>query len=197
MVEPLLSDLGYLANTPEAQAILDGTYNPPPAVGYCARLFLRELYMPNNVRNQPMTEIDVMPQSNRSAWKKQKEQVSSDPNGLSYSHYKAVATDNEINSFDAALRGIPYRYGFSPDHWQEITDVEILKKAGVYDIDKMQTITLMDAAYNMNNKQLGRDVMKHAEYLNNLAREQYGSRKNHQASTAATNKVLTMDLLRI
>jgi hypothetical protein len=53
----------------------------------------------------------------------------------------------------------------------------------------------MDAAYNMNNKQLGQDVMKHAELHNNLASKQYGSRKNHQASTAATNKVLTMDLL--
>ena len=30
-----------------------------------------------------------------------------------------------------------------------------------------------------------------------MAREQYGSQKHHQASTAATNKVLTMDLLRI
>jgi hypothetical protein len=189
MVEPLLSDLGYLADTPEAQAILDGTYDP--------RLFLRELYMPDNVRAQPMPEVDVTPQSNRSAWMKQKEPVSSDPNGLTYSHYKTGATDDEINSFDAALWGLPYRYGFSPDHWQAITEVEILKKAGVYDIDKMRTITLMDAAYNMNNKQLGRDVMKHAERHNNLAREQYGSRKNHQASTAATNKVLTMDLLRI
>jgi hypothetical protein len=197
MVEPILSDLGYPVDTPEAQAILDGTYDPPPAVDYYARLFLRELCMPDNVRAQPMTEVDVTPQSNRSAWKKQKEPVSSDPNGLTYSHYKTGATDDEINSFDAALRGLPYHFGFSPDHWQAITDVEILKKAGVYDIDKMQTITLMDAAYNMNNKQLGRDVMKHAERHNNLAREQYGSRKNHQASTAATNKVLMMDLLRI
>lgn len=53
----------------------------------------------------------------------------------------------------------------------------------------------MDAAYNMNNKQFGKDLMNHAEKLNNLAREQYGSRKHHQSCTAATNKVLTMDLL--
>jgi hypothetical protein len=137
MVEPLLSDLGYLADTPKAQAILNGTYNPPPSVDYYARLFLRELYMPDNVRAQPMTDVDVTPQSNRSAWKKQKEPVLSDPNGLTYSHYKTGATDDEINSFDAALWGLPYRYSFSLDHWQAITDVEILKKAGVYDIGKM------------------------------------------------------------
>ena len=59
----------------------------------------------------------------------------------------------------------------------------------------MRTITLMDAAFNMNNKQLGRDLLNHAEKHQALAQEQYGSRKNHQSSTAATNKVLTMDLL--
>jgi hypothetical protein len=55
----------------------------------------------------------------------------------------------------------------------------------------------MDAAFNMNNKKLERDLMIHAKDNPNLAREQYGSRKNHQSSTAAANKVLTMDLLRL
>ena len=55
----------------------------------------------------------------------------------------------------------------------------------------------MDAAFNMNNKKLGRDMLLNAEKHGTLAREQYGSRKNHQAITAATNKVLTMDLLRL
>jgi hypothetical protein len=153
--------------------------------------------MPQNVKDHPMQITTVTPESNRQAWKKQKETVSAEPKGLTYSHYKAGALDDNINTFDSDMRDLPYRFGFSPQHWQSITDVEILKKSGVYNIDKMRMITLMDAAYNMNNKQLGRDVMKHAESLQNLAREQYGSRKHHQASTAATNKVLMMDLLRI
>ena len=135
-----------------------------------------------------MANTGVTPHMNRTAWKKQRESVSSEPSGLTFSHYKAGANDDDINIFDAMLRNLPYQHGFSPTHWHEITDVEILKKkAGVYDIEKMRTITLMDAAYNMNNKQLGRDLMKHAESQHNLAREQYGSRKHHQSSTAATN----------
>ena len=197
MIEPLLTDLGYLADTPEAAAILEGSYIPPPETDKYAILFLQELRMPENVRNNPMSDVEVTPERNKAAWSKQKEAVSSEPAGLTFSHYKAGAQDAAINRFDALLRCLPYKYGFSPQHWQEITDVEILKKAGVYDIDKMRTITLMDAAYNMNNKQLGKDLLSHAEKLGNLAREQYGSRKNHQACTAATNKVLTMDLLRL
>jgi hypothetical protein len=197
MVEPLVDDLGFLADTTEAQSILDGTYQAPPGLSHYAALLLRELRMPDNVRLHPMSAVTVTPTTNRAAWKRQKEAVSSEPDGLTYSHYKAASLDDIINDFDASIRSLPYEYGFSPQNWQSITDVEILKKAGVYDIDKMRTITLMDAAYNMNNKQLGRDVLQHAESLHNLAREQYGSRKHHQACTAATNKVLTMDLLRI
>ncbi len=37
-----------------------------------------------------------------------------------------------------------------------MTDVEILKKAGGYDIEKMRTIMLMNSEFNMNNKKLGR-----------------------------------------
>jgi hypothetical protein len=194
MQEPLLSELGYLADTPTAEAILQGIYEPPTELDKFTKLFINELRMPDNIRYGHQMSDDVTSESNKIAWSRQKEQVSSEPSGLTFSHYKAAAQDPVNNLFDAKLRGIPYKYGFSPRKWQDITDVEILKKAGVYDIDKMRTITLMDAAFNMNNKQLGRDLLHHAESNKNLAKEQYGSRKHHQSSTAAANKVLTMDL---
>ena len=37
------------------------------------------------------------------------------------------------------------------------------EKLGVYDIEKMRTIQLMNAEFNMNNKMLGRDMMKAAK----------------------------------
>ena len=197
MTEPLLSELGFLADTPTAWDILNGTYQPTPGTDPYAIQFLQQMHMPDNVKLNPMPITTVTPESNRKAWKKQKEGVSSEPDGLSFSHYKSSCLDDRMNEFDTTLRNLHYKHGFSPTHWQSITDVEILKKAGVYDIDKMRTITLMDAAYNMNNKQLGKDLMAHAEELGNIAREQYGSRKHHRSNTAATNKVLTMDLLRI
>jgi hypothetical protein len=197
MTEPLLSDLGMLADTEQAQKILEGTYECPPGTDKYAALLINELRMPDNVVGNPVPTTEITPDLNRDGWNKQRETVSSDPYGLSFSHYKAAAQDDALNRFDAQLRNLPYKYGFSPSHWQNITDVEILKKAGIYDIDKMRTITLMDAAFNMNNKQLGRDLMKHAELLNNISREQYGSRKRHRSCVAATNKVLTMDLLRM
>ena len=77
-----------------------------------------------------------------------------------------------------------------------MTDVEILKKAGVYDVEKMRTILLMNAEFNMNNKKLGREMMANAERHGKIAREQYGRRRHHQCILSALNKRLTMDVLR-
>jgi hypothetical protein len=56
-----------------------------------------------------------------------------------------------------------------------MTDMAILKKAGVYDAKKMRTILLMNAEFNMNNKKLGLEMMVNAELHGKIAREQYGS----------------------
>jgi hypothetical protein len=110
-------------------------------------------------------------------------------------HPIASCEDQELNSIDSLFRALPYHHGFSPDSWQTITDVEILKKAGIYDVHLMQTIQFMHFSFYMNNKKLGREVMQSAERHRALAPEQFGSRKNHQSILAALNKRLTMDLL--
>jgi hypothetical protein len=53
----------------------------------------------------------------------------------------------------------------------------------------------MNAELNINKKKMAREMMKQAEALNLISREQYGSQKWQQAIVAALNKRLTMDLL--
>ena len=100
-----------------------------------------------------MDYVDV--EDHIKGWKHQKENTGSDVNGLTFSHYIVACKDQEIAEFDANIRSMPYKYGFAPTNWLQITDVEILKKLGVYDIKKMRTIQLMNAEFNMNNKKLG------------------------------------------
>ena len=85
------------------------------------------------------------------------------------------------------MRSLPYQYGFSPTNWQTISDVEILKKAGEYEIEKMRAITLMNSEFNINNKKLGKDMMNKAEEHHILAPEQYGGRQHHRSVIAALN----------
>ena len=64
-------------------------------------------------------------------------------------------------------------------------------------MEKMRTIQLFVAQFNMNNKKTGRDAMARAEELGVMPKEQAGSRKHHRAVLSALNKVLTVDLLRM
>ena len=63
-------------------------------------------------------------------------------------------------------------------------------------MEKMRTIQLMPAVFNMNNKKTGIEVMALAEKLNLIPDEQAGSRKGHRSNLTALNKVLTNDLIR-
>ena len=153
--------------------------------------------MPHSIRLAGPCVNTISPQDNRHAWKRQNEKVSSEPSAPSFSHYIAASNDTLLCQFDADLRSLPYQHGFSPVKWQDITDVEILKKPGVYDIEKMRTITLMHAQFNMNNKKLGRDMMYNGEAHGTIAREQLGCRKGLRSIFAALNKKLSMDLLRM
>ena len=45
-----------------------------------------------------------------------------------------------LNSVDTLLRMVPLLVGFSPEAWQVIPDVEILKKTGELQVEKIRLI---------------------------------------------------------
>ena len=195
MQPPLVNDFGYLAETEAAEQVLRRCYELPDGTDYYAGLLIDQLYCPWEVTQTIPITAEITTAEHIKAWQRQDKRTSSEPTGLSFNHYKAASKDPTLAAFDATLRNIPYANGFAPDIWKNITDVEILKKAGVYDIHLMRTIQLMNAELNLNNKKLGRDMMARGEDLKLIAKEQFGSRKQHQSITAALNKRLTMDLL--
>ena len=111
--------------------------------------------------------------------KKQKIGIAAEESGPGFSEMKASALNDDLSSFDASLRNLPLQFGFSPLSWKEMTDVEILKKAGVWDIEKLRTTILMNTLFNANNKKLSRETLYYAEKMGAIAKEQFGSRKDH------------------
>jgi hypothetical protein len=91
MTEPLVTDLGYLADTEAAQRILDGTYDIPADLNTYAAKLIDELRMPESIRNNPLMSSRVETLDYTKGWAKQKETISADPKGLTFSHYKAGA----------------------------------------------------------------------------------------------------------
>jgi len=109
--------------------------------------------------------------------------------------FKAGAQNEYIALFDATMTEIPMLTGYSPERWRQVTDAMLLKKSGVYEVDKMRTIVIFEADFNALNKILGRTMMWTAEDCNQLAREQYGSRKRHRSIDQGCNKRLSTDLI--
>ena len=145
MQPPLLDDFGYLADTIAADQVLQGCYQAPDGTDYYASLLLDQLYTPWEVSQLAPISVEISTEEHQKAWAKLKERTSAKPTGLSFSHCKAAAQDKLLSDFDATMRNTPYANGFAPNLWRNITDVEILKKANVYDINLMRTIQLMNS----------------------------------------------------
>ena len=77
-----------------------------------------------------------------------------------------------------------------------MVDVLIPKKTTSSAIKKLRIIVLFHALFNMNNKRMGRYMVAHAEQLNQIPWEAYGSRKRHRSIECAANKAFTMDIAR-
>jgi hypothetical protein len=195
MTEPLLSHLGFLAETPEALQILDGSYDPPSTLDPYAKKLLAELRMPKIVQENRIPS-DIPTAEHKQFWQRMDARKGCEPSDLSHAHYKVASQDQLLADFDASLRQLPYQHGFAPDGWVNMTAVQLRKKLDVILVHKLRTIVLMSSQFNTNNKKLGRDVMRHAEALKLLPPDQGGSRQDHRANELGLNKVLAFDLLR-
>ena len=74
--------------------------------------------------------------------------------------------------------------------------MELQKDSNNWNIERLRTIVLIEAAHNLNNKLLGRRVMEHAEKHQAIAPEQHRSRKHLSSMQASVNNRLMYDLMR-
>ena len=194
--DPLLSQIGYLADKPAVIDILNGTFVIPEGTDQYAAELIQSLKMPDSIKALGPVSFDITPEENQYAWRAQKERTGSEPSSPSFAHFKCCAMHHELNSIHTLLRSVPIHLGFSPPAWQTMTDVEILKRIQQTHVDKFRTIQLMDPEFQINNKMLGKRTLAHAEKAREVATDQYGSRKNHTAISACLNKKLLCDILR-
>jgi hypothetical protein len=196
MQKDFIDRVGYQAELPGAQEILDGTYQPEPGMDPYAKLFIQHLKMETEVRDAPPITKAISTQSYQESWKKMRPNTSCSPFGPEFVQYIAGSRDGQIADFDATMANIPYASGYTPEAWKKFIDVLIPKKNASAAIEKLRIIVLFHALFNMNNKRIGRDMIANAEKLHQIPWEIYGSRKRHRAIECAVNKVLTTDIAR-
>jgi len=80
--------------------------------------------------------------------------------------------------------------GYSLKWWCTSLNVMPEKQTGNININKLRTILLFQGDFNNNNKLLCQAVMFHAEKLQLIAKEQYGSCKEKSATVQCLNKCM-------
>jgi hypothetical protein len=186
---------GYQGLTTSSQRVLEGTFQPPQDASTHMIDFLTHLAMPRAIKenpNQMAMTLDIF----ISFWRKAREHTSCYPSPFCFATLKASSHNTYLANMDCVMTRIPLQMGYSPTRWQRCIDVMIPKKSNMTDIDNLRTICLFEVDANYCFKHIGREMMRNAEWHKTIAKEQYGSRKQHQAIDLAVNKVLTNDILR-
>ena len=194
LIEPLRSALGFNADTPTGQAILEGTYEPQNDIHPYSNELFQQLKQPHI--QTPFQTTAITEEIFQDGWKKMKEATSAGISGLHFGHMKVCATDPTLSAIETDIVNIPYTTGYAPKQWKTGVSVMIHKKENEDLVSKLRTITLLEADFNFNNKVLGKETIAHAERNNLIAKEQYGSRKQKCAIDHAVHKALTYDIIR-
>ena len=117
LVEPLLSKIGYMANTQAAQDIINDCFDIPAGTNPYATELIGALAIPDSIRALGLVPFHISLEENTMARKSQKEQTGSEPSSPSFAQFKCCAMTPELNSINTLLRTVPLHLGFSPHMW--------------------------------------------------------------------------------
>ena len=192
---PLKDDLGLVGDGIQAVNLLKGQYTCNSSVETSVDNILSHLQTKKDEdiieQPVPITQFEL-----NEGWRRVKERTSSSPSGLHVGHWKAACKDPALLWVNTVMLNVPYRSGYSPKRWQQGINVMLEKIPGNCRVDKLRTILLYEADFNIMNKYIGQSMMSYAEKSGLIARVQYGGRKRHAANDHALNKRLIFDILR-
>ena len=195
MDEPYLSTIGYLAEKPGAEMILNGSFGFPAAANEVERHILSRLRRPNGITSIHTT---VTQQEYKDAWRAVKERKSSSLSGRHFGVYKAVTNDDRLLPVFTNLFNLPFLTGLPYFRWSGFLNVMTFKEENNYNVDKLRSLILGEADWNMGGRIfVNRRMLRGAEALNLIPDEHYGGRKNMKAIDAVLNKRLALDNIRL
>ncbi len=186
----LRKDFGNMGEGPATTKVFEGTYSPDYPIDEHTRAFLDTCKYPDNV---PAAQLNRTVEEYKTSWEKMNERISS--RQLHFGHFKAATRDPTVIDMHYKMAEIPYRTGYAPTRWKNATQVMILKKAGLYDVERLRTIVLYEADFNHNNKYMGKKLMEHTIDNKLMAKEQY-SLPGKKSIDHALNRRLIFDITR-
>jgi uncharacterized protein (UPF0332 family) len=145
--------LGYLADTKTAQRILDGSFQPGVEIDDATALLLEEIGRLGCMLTNGETIIKITAEEFQEYWRRAREATSSSYSGVHFGHYKAAGQTEFLSNFYARKISLIARTGCPPTRWGVGLTVMLEKIAGIALVNKLRAILLMEADFNMNNRQ--------------------------------------------
>jgi hypothetical protein len=194
---PLAVSMGRHGNTPTAKALLGGKL-PNRALN---ALFPEAVRILSTLATPCPTlagTSDITHDAFIAAYKVTPESTSSLPSGRHVGHYKAILSFPDLVTLHASMMSIPFKVGFTADHWNKVVDIMLPKDADLVRCHRLRIIALLESDYNQAKWILiGRCFTHHMEDSNLLPSMQYGSRPGCQCQSSVLKKVLAHDIVRI
>jgi hypothetical protein len=178
----LLEDLGYLADTPAAQDIMNGTYKFPENMCKYTRLLLEEASHIFKECAGETIKTHVSSEDFRSWWSTANEKIQSSKSGAHFGHYKAAAYDKYLTCLHVAKMNLVLRTGIPLERWGHGITVLLEKKFGSIYIDKLRAICLFEADFNWLTK-----IVFSKKMISNA--KEKGIIPDNQFATSGTNAV--------
>ena len=142
----LFSDLGHLANTSAAKAILRGEYEFPQGTDEATVLLLRaaaKIY----AQNKGVVDI-ILRHKDFIFWRTAKERTEPSASCLHFGHYMAQAFSKRLSKLKLMQLNIVLQMGLPLDRWLNGLSVMLEKEKGNINIDKLRAICLFEADFN-------------------------------------------------
>ena len=195
LMAPYLSrKIGFLANTPYAESIIQGNFTQNDRLSSETNEMLELI---GNRPTQPTITASITKNDFQAYWKRAREKTSSSFSGRHFGHYKAASTNDYISEVHACFVHIASETGIKIDRWTKGLTIMLEKSPGVIKVDKLRAILLMEADFNATNKLIfGSRMIKNIEDRQGFPDELYGSRKNCSAIEVAINRRLTIDIIK-
>ena len=189
-------EFGYLANTPAAKEVLDGTYRCSPDTPQAMQDIFAEIARIRQEIPETATKAVITPEQWIEYWKVQKEDTSSSESGLHFGHYKCGAKSDIISHYHAAKVSIILAWGIALTRWSRGLTVMLEKVLGCNLVTKLRAILLMEADFNATNKIVYGKRMLDTVREHGMMPEETFSEKNRMADDGTLAKTLFYDITR-
>jgi hypothetical protein len=137
-----------MGDTECSQQILEGTYDYPPDTDIWTKKILQEAQ--HTFTRLPGKEIatTIFTVDFQQYWRRVDERTSSSFSGITFSHYKAVASHTMLSAMHAAYLTSCARHGIPRASWGIGLTVLVEKIVGNNFVHKLQAICLLEADFN-------------------------------------------------